>query len=67
MDPKLMSDFEELEGLIDQGKEDETVDNDDDDDANFRPQQASVLSSAEIYMEVGASHHIICLLFIIII
>ena len=48
-----MSDFEELEGLADQNKEDDNVDDNDDDDANFRPQQASALTSAEIYMEVS--------------
>lgn len=51
MDPKLMSDFEELEGLG-ENKEDENVDDNDDDDANFKPTQASALSSAEVYMEV---------------
>lgn len=59
MDPKLMSDFEELEGMADQSKDDDHIDDNDDDEANFRPQQASVLTSAEIYMEVRWPAHFV--------
>ena len=48
-----MTDFEELEGMVDQKEDhDSLVDDNDDDDANFKPQQASTLPSADIYFEV---------------
>lgn len=49
-----MRDFEELEGLTDQGLEDDAgLDLDkDDDDASFRPALAASLQSAEIFAEV---------------
>lgn len=58
MDSKLMLEFEELEGLADQQKDDHEnlIDDNDDDDANFKPQAASALSSADIYFEVSAVH-----------
>lgn len=53
MDTKLMTDFEELEGMVDQKEDhDSLVDDNDDDDANFKPQQASTLPSADIYFEM---------------
>jgi hypothetical protein len=53
MDPKLMSDFEELEGLADNNKEEELVNDEDEDEANFKPTSATALSSADIYHEVS--------------
>jgi hypothetical protein len=54
MDSKLMADFEELEGLTNQNRDEELfLDDNDDDDANFKPQAAATLASADIYFEVG--------------
>jgi len=55
MDISLMKDFEELEGLADQQEEVE-VDDKEDEDASFRPVQASTLSSADIYYEMDKRH-----------
>lgn len=48
-----MSDFEELEGL--DGKAEEIVIEDDEDDASFKPQQVSSLSNQEMYAEVSSN------------
>ena len=49
---KLMKDFEELEGLGDQALDDITVDDNDDDDANFRPVNAQSLSAPDVFHEM---------------
>jgi hypothetical protein len=48
-----MRDFEELEGL--DGKTEEIVIEDDEDDASFKPQQVSSLTNQEMYAEVSCT------------
>lgn len=52
-DAKLMSDWEEMEGLSNQAVDEAAlVEDKEEDDASFRPAIASNLSSADIYYEV---------------
>jgi hypothetical protein len=52
MNSRLMREFEEFEGLAGLSVEELVIDERDDDDPSFRPAQASVLTSNEIYYEV---------------
>lgn len=54
MNLQLMREFEEFEGLGNQVVDDFTaIQENEEDDPTFRPQQASELTSNEIYYQVG--------------
>lgn len=52
MDNRLIEEFEEFEGLGDTLDENVQIEDDDEDDPNFRPVHAATLSNADIYYEV---------------
>ncbi len=52
MNLQLMREFEEFEGLGNQVVDETAMVENDEDDAAFRPAQASALTSNEIYYEV---------------
>ncbi len=52
MNSRLMKEFEEFEGLSGLAVDELVVDDKEDDDPSFRPAQASLLTSNDIYYEV---------------
>jgi hypothetical protein len=56
MNSRLMREFEEFEGLSGLAVEELVMEDRDDDDPNFRPAQASTLTSNDIYYEVLFCH-----------
>jgi hypothetical protein len=59
MNSRLMREFEEFEGLSGLAVDDTVMDDKDDDDPSFRPAQASLLTSNEIYYEVRKFNNIL--------
>ncbi len=51
-----MKEFEELEGLTDQANEEVVIEENDEDDASFRPANASSLSTSDVQYEVMLKH-----------
>lgn len=62
MNSRLMKEFEEFEGLSGLGADEVVIDEKDDDDPSFRPAQASLLTSNEIYYEVPNKYNSIFIL-----
>lgn len=61
MNNRLMREFEEFEGLSGVPIDD-TIIEDDDDDPSFRPANASLLTSNDIYYEVNYFKHFIIII-----
>jgi hypothetical protein len=60
-DVKLMSDWEEMEGLSSQAIDDnQLVDDKEEDDPSFRPALASNLNSSDIFYEVDFISLLLC-------
>jgi hypothetical protein len=58
MDMKLMQDFEELEGISDQANDINSIeiDDQDEDDPNLKPTNASTLNSVDMQYEVNFNY-----------